>query len=105
MIIPSPPALIDDLSPAADETNACLAESKQSSPITPAPTTALSDTSQGIISHAAAEPKADWLADLPDLLEQEPLTPRPRAQPPNSPSPDPYSWSQLLRRVFSIAGK
>ncbi len=106
MIIPSPPALIDELSSAADEPNGCLGESKLSSPITPAPTAALSDTSQGIISHAAAEPATEhqpaWLAGLPDLLDRGPLIYRTEAPPSTAPSPDPYSWSQLLRRVFSI---
>ena len=58
------------------------------------------------------DPQPAWLADPQALLDsgidaglletKEPLAPRAEAPPPLTRSPDPYSWSQLLRRVFSL---
>ena len=47
--------------------------------------------------------QAAWLPDLPALLDTRASSAPPTPPPPTlSPSPDPYSWSHLMRRVFSI---
>jgi len=97
-IIPSPPALTDELALGPSEPRASLHEGQGSS--SPA---ALSASLGTDLSSAgpALEHNPPWLEDQPELLDQyRRAASHPTAS--RSSSPDPYTWSQLMRRVFSI---
>ena len=94
MLIPAPPALTDELALGLSEPRATLHEGQGSSA---APALSATLSSAG----PALEHGQPWLAGQPELLGQYRLAARMPAAP-QSPSPNPYSWSQLMRRVFSI---
>ena len=98
MLVPSPPALTDGLALGPSEPRGTRHESQGSSSAS-----ALSAPLGTDLSSAGPtlEHTPPWLADQPELLEQYRLAARNPAAP-QSPSPNPYSWSQLMRRVFSI---